>query len=141
MRMPVVVLFAIGVIVACSSPTSVCGCSPYPTISVLVVGTVRAANDSPLGGALIRVRGTPGSCLGSRQATAAGDTSSITSDSAGRYRLLLTRSNATFVNSCVQLTARRSALATAATLASVAVSVTLRRDPPFDSTRIDFPFP
>ena len=141
MRIPVVVLLAFGVIVACASPTAVCGCSPYPSISALVVGTVRAANDRPLRGALIRVRGTPGSCLGSHQATAAGDTALLTSDSVGRYRLVFTRANATFDSSCVRLTARRSALASTDTLVSVSVSVKLRLDPPFDSTRIDFRFP
>ena len=49
---------AIAIVVACSSPTDACGCSPIPP-GVIVVGTVTDASGAPVVGAQLLLDGIP----------------------------------------------------------------------------------
>ena len=140
MRKPHVLAFAIGVIVACSSPTSGCGCSPPPQARVLVFGTVRTASESPVSGARISLRGVLGPCSVGGQITIRAE-AAMPSDSAGNYRFPLAPAASGLDSVCVQLVARRSSMANADTIVSAAAALGVRYDRQPDSTRIDFRFP
>ena len=49
---------AIAIVIACSSPTDVCGCTPLPP-GVVVVGTVTAPSGAPVVGARLLFDGVP----------------------------------------------------------------------------------
>ena len=140
MRTPLVVLVGIAVIVACASPTSVCGCSPAEPAGALVVGTVRTSEDSLVRGALLSTRFSLGSCQGRGPATTVG-AAPMPSDSTGRYRVSIVFGAPAPDTICVQVVAYRSATMRRDTLVSQVVPVAVRAFPPYDSTRIDFRFP
>ena len=140
MRIPFLVSLGIGVIAACTTPTGLCGCSPPPPPSALVVGTVRTTGGAPLRDAIVSATGKRGSCPGSGPAVAA-DYGALPSDSAGRYRIFVALGSTALDSMCVQLIARRSAIASTDTLAAPLVALQLRTTLPYDSTRVDFTFP
>ena len=139
MRMPLVVLLGIGVVVACSTPTSVCGCSPRESARALVFGTVQAAGDIAVRGALINARSTRGRCPARSPAVDGGY--GTPTDSTGRYKVYIAPGAPAGDTICVQLVAYRSASERMDTLVSSAATLQVRDGPPYDSTRIDFRFP
>ncbi len=140
MRMPMFVLLGTGVILACTSPTSLCGCSPLPYPNAIVVGTVRTSAEAPVSGVLVSARSSRGRCPVGSQSTTVGLVSMPT-DATGRYRLGVGGLGATVDSICVQVYARRSTSARADTLFSAMVPMQLRVDPPYDSTLVDLRFP
>lgn len=135
MRTPLVTSLALGVAVACSTPTSVCGCSPALTVAV-VFGRISTSGDTPLRGALIRVNRTVGACPRRGEALDGGF-GETQSDSTGQYRIFVAAGADTV---CVQAIAFRSASARTDSLVSSATTLALRVGPPLDSARSDFLF-
>lgn len=141
MRKPLVVMFGIGAIVACSAPTSLCGCSPRELrASALIFGAISTSAGAPLRSALLNARGARGSCPGRGPAGAVSFVSFGT-DSTGRYRLVVGLQNPATDSICVQVVAQRSAKAMSDTLVSAAVTLEARDLEPLDSARLDFRFP
>jgi hypothetical protein len=136
MRMPLFLTLALGLVVACSTPTSACGCSPAEPVGI-VYGTIAAAAETPLRGAEIRVRKTAGTCPG-RGASASVDWEKATSDTTGQYRIVVGGGTDTL---CVQLIAYRGATARTDSLISSTRTLPLKVGLPHDSTRVDFRFP
>ena len=136
MRTPLVVSIALGVFVACTTPTSVCGCSPREPVAI-VFGRIWVSGDRPLGGALIRASRTAGPCPG-RGAAFDGGFGETSSDSSGYYRRLVAGGGDSV---CVQMIAYRSVSARMDSLVSSSKTLSLRIGTLQDSTQIDFRFP
>jgi hypothetical protein len=139
MRMSLVAVLGVGVVVACTTPTSVCGCSPNQAARALVLGTVRASGDIALRDALISARSTRGSCPARNPLVDAGF--STPTDSTGRYTVYVAPGAPAGDTLCVQVVVYRSASARMDTLVSSAANLQVRDGPPYDSARIDFRFP
>ena len=137
MRTPLLVSLTFGVVVACSTPTSVCGCTSPPP-SAIVVGTMWASGDRLLRGGIIRARQTLGTCPGRGAALDQGSGASP-SDSTGRYRAFIRGSDVDTV--CVRVVAYRSVSARMDSLVSSPTTLALKLGRNLDSTRIDFRFP
>jgi hypothetical protein len=135
------VWLGIALLLACASPTEVCGCSPVPSYVVRVVGTVRSAGDGALRGVRMAARGTVGPCSASSRGSFSAD-ALLPTDAAGRYELLVSPVAAQAGDTvCVQLVARRIVGGVVDTLLSPSVAIAARSSPPFDSARVDFLYP
>jgi hypothetical protein len=139
MRIPRVPLFGIGLVVACSWPTTSCGCSPIEYPRALVVGTVRGPGEIALRGVTTRARTALGSC--SPLSRLVGPGYFELTDSTGAYRRSVQAVVANGDTICVQMIAVRSTGAQSDSIVSPAVNLQLRSDSPYDSTRLDFRFP
>jgi hypothetical protein len=126
------------VVVACFSPTTVCGCSPAPAFTAVVFGTLTTADGAPAAGARLTVRGRRGNC-------AAGGTETFASqqvptlDASGRFRM-----DAYFDYNdtiCVSLVAHRNATGVGHSIVvrDRILHATFRVAQ--DSTRVDLAFP
>jgi hypothetical protein len=136
-RTRLLVSLTFGVFVACSMPTSVCGCTSPPP-SAIVVGTMWASAGRPLRGGIIRVRQILGTCPGRAAALDEGSGASQ-SDSTGRYRTFIRGNNVDTV--CVHVVAYRSVSAQTDSLVSLPATLALKLGRNLDSARIDFRFP
>lgn len=138
MRLRLIAAMGLAVFAACTTPTSLCGCSPTPPPTASVVGTVRTAGGAPVRDVVVRGTGRRGSCPGTGPALNS-VSSLLPSDSAGRYRVMVIGSTDPDTL-CVQLIARRPAAAGGDSLLAPILTLQLR---PWgsDSTTVDFTFP
>ena len=139
MRSPVPAMLAIGLIAACSMPTSVCGCSPPPPASAVVYGTILTAADSVVRGAVLRAAISHGTCPGTGQPFVA-DFGTAPIDATGRYRFEVSWGVPTDTT-CVRVTARRLLAGATDSVVAAPVSLAMRFERPLDSTRVDIRFP
>ena len=134
------VWIGIALLVACASPTDVCGCSPAPSSAVQVLGTVRDATARPLAGVRITTRGTIGICGGTSRGSFAAD-AVFPTDSTGGYDLVVAPVAAEVPDIvCLQVVARRSVPGGLDSLASPPFTIAVR-SPPLESIRVDLQFP
>ena len=125
------------IVVACTSPTSSCGCSPVPP-SVEAVGTVRTVAGVPVTTAILSVAGTLGNCsvTGSRVTFSS---LGYSIDATGKYRALIIPSEPDSI--CVKITARRDANAGADSVVSSGFSFAVGRLPRPDTVVVNLTFP
>lgn len=136
MRMQLVVFAALGVNVACTTPTSLCGC-PHGAALAVVYGRISASGDTPLSGALIKASATSGTCPG-RGLAFEGGFGETRSDATGTYRLLVSGGADTI---CAKITADRSASARIDSLVSLPATLVIGSGLSRDSARVDLRFP
>lgn len=137
MRVPVSVVAAL-VVIACSTPTGMCGCPPTLPWGVLARGTISTAASETVADATLAASAARGSCPSSAPETQL-RIGGPPVDSTGRYRVGLFGTGADTL--CVRLVARRTRAGRVDSLLSGRFTVALKQNDPLDSIRVDFQFP
>jgi hypothetical protein len=127
------------VVVACTSPTSSCGCSIALPPSVDAVGTVRTAAGAPVSTAILSVAGTRGNCSIATDLRVTFNSLNYRIDATGRYRMRITPSEPDSI--CMKITARRNANAGADSVVSPGIALAVGRIPYADSVIVNLTLP
>lgn len=134
----VVSVAAVMLVIACTTPTDMCGCPPTLPWMVAASGRIVSLTGQRVADATITAIGARGACPSSA-AELALRVGGPPVDSTGAYRLGFFGTGADTL--CIRVIARRTVAGRMDSVRSVPFTVRLRQVPPFDSLRVDFQLP